>query len=82
MKIYVKSWYKDEILNTQKNGGYECFFDDNTGRYFLSILDVREYVAIKSWNFEIDIDKSKKNELAKFIIKNKDYLELREDKNE
>lgn len=77
MKIYVKEWYKKEILNAQKNGGYEYFFDDNTGRYFLSILDVREYVAIKSWNFEIDVDKSKKNELAKFLIKNKDYLELR-----
>ena len=81
--IFYDKWFKEDLLNENKNGGYKTLFDEETGRYFLFKKEKPlNYVVIKSWNLEIDVKKSIKSELAIFILKNKFRLELKEDKNE
>ena len=33
--IFYDKWFKEDLLNEDKNGGYKTLFDEETGRYFL-----------------------------------------------
>ena len=49
--IFYDKWFKEDLLNEDKNGGYKTLFDEETGRYFLFKKEKPlNYVVIKSWN--------------------------------